>query len=114
MLRYTNDAIRARMDDAKAFAEQHGLGQQLKDQLDYLDKYGSGLSHRTRCTFFYDSAPHSFIVLMEVRDMPGSSEWRKCWEGGFMFHGPADGYGSGAGPTHAVCVNATHGWSVHT
>lgn len=34
--------------------------------------------------------------------------------GGILFHGPRDGYGSGGGPTFAVTLNPTDGYSIHT
>lgn len=34
--------------------------------------------------------------------------------GGLLYHGPHDAYGSGSGPTFAVTLNAVHGWSIHT
>lgn len=114
MIKFATDSVRIRLQAAKDYADTLGLRSQLDDVLNYLDTYGSGASHRTRCTLFYDTAPHSFYVLMEVRDNAGDSEWRQCWQGGLMFHGPADGFGSGNGPTYSVCVNSIHGWSVHT
>ena len=34
--------------------------------------------------------------------------------GGIIWHGPADGYGSGQGPAHAVTLEPTTGYSIHT
>jgi hypothetical protein len=34
--------------------------------------------------------------------------------GGLLFHGPHDGFGSGSGPTFAVSLSPTVGWSIHT
>lgn len=34
--------------------------------------------------------------------------------GGIIFHGSHDGFGSGSAPTFSVCINPTNGWSVHT
>jgi len=37
-----------------------------------------------------------------------------CFNGGIIYHGVHDGYGSGSAPTLSVCLNETHGWSLHT
>jgi len=36
------------------------------------------------------------------------------WFGGLIFHGQHDGFGSGSAPTFSVCLESTHGWSIHT
>lgn len=34
--------------------------------------------------------------------------------GGIIYHGSHDGYGSGSVPTFSVCLSKTSGWSIHT
>ena len=34
--------------------------------------------------------------------------------GGIIYHGPRDGYGSGNGPTFSVTLEKTEGYSIHT
>lgn len=34
--------------------------------------------------------------------------------GGIIFHGKRDGYGSGQGPTFSACLEPTDGYSIHT
>ena len=34
--------------------------------------------------------------------------------GGIIFHGKRDGFGSGQGPTFSVCLEPTDGYSIHT
>lgn len=34
--------------------------------------------------------------------------------GGIIFHGARDGYGSGNGPTYSVTLNPTDGYEIHT
>lgn len=36
------------------------------------------------------------------------------YNGGIIFHGSHDGYGSGSAPTFSVCINPTDGYSIHT
>jgi len=77
--------------------------------LDYLANYGQS---ETRCLLYKDFAPKSFRFVMERRaDDGGFVYW---FNGGLVFHGNHDGYGSGAAPTLCVCVNPTDGWAIHT
>lgn len=39
---------------------------------------------------------------------------RYSFNGGLLYHGSHDGFGSGKGPTFAVTLTPTHGWSIHT
>lgn len=41
-------------------------------------------------------------------------EWVHWFNGGLLYHGNHDGFGSGEAPTLAVTLNPTDGWSIHT
>jgi hypothetical protein len=41
-------------------------------------------------------------------------EYTPWFDGGLIFHGAIDGYGSGAAPTFSVTLSPTDGWNVHT
>lgn len=41
-------------------------------------------------------------------------EWVYWFNGGLLYHGNHDGFGSGEAPTLAVTLNPTDGWSIHT
>jgi hypothetical protein len=87
----------------------------LKSRLDYLASYGGKLpdgTDRMRVRLFKDFAPYSFELLFESRSSDGS--WSAFANGALVWHGPHDGYGSGAAPTFAVTLDNTHGWSIHT
>ncbi len=58
-----------------------------------------------------DSAPHSFGFSVEVAVDGG---WEATLIGGLLFHGPADGFGSGSAPSFACTLTPTLGWSLHT
>lgn len=65
-----------------------------------------------RVRLFKDFAPYSFGFVIERKGPHG--EFHHLLAGGLLFHGPADGYGSGDGPTYAVSLTPVHGWSTHT
>ena len=41
-------------------------------------------------------------------------EWKRWFNGGLLYHGPVDGFGSGSSPVFAVTLTPVYGWSVHT
>lgn len=103
----------AHFEAVKAFAESAGRMEQLQSKLDYLDTYADherkGL---TKCVLGADFAPYSFEFLMMRKNRDG--QWERWFNGGLIFHGAHDGGGNGGGPTFAVCLNPTDGWSIHT
>jgi hypothetical protein len=114
----------AHLDEVVTFAKAQSLyesmpgadgNQYLKNRLDYLATYGGKSpdgSDRMRVRLFKDFAPQSFALLFESRSSDGS--WEPFANGGLLWHGPHDGYGSGAAPTFAVTLGSSHGWSIHT
>jgi len=100
-------------EEVKRHAEEIGLADNLQKSLDYLDTFAEhGDRGKTRCRLFKDFAPYSFDIRMERRTKDGGYEpW---WNGGLIFHGPHDGFGSGAFPTLSVSINPEHGWQVHS
>lgn len=85
----------------------------LESQLEYLDGYAEHDERgKTRCRLFKDFAPMSFAFVMERKDADGS--YQTWFNGGLIFHGSLDGYGSGSAPTFSVTLTPTDGWSVHT
>jgi len=96
-----------------AFATKTGKFEDLRKNLDYLDTYADqdkqGL---TECLLFSDFAPNSFHFIMNKKNSKG--DYVRWFNGGLIFHGSHDGYGSGEAPTLAVTVNPTDGWSIHT
>ena len=95
----------------RRFADQHGLREQLEEQLRYLDTYGEDDDRgRVRCTLYPDFAPHSFGFRLERRQEDGS--YVHWMSGGLIFHG--SGGGSGGAPEYSVSLVPQIGWSVHT
>ena len=106
MLKIDNQAY---FDEVVAFAKATGRETQLKDKLEYLEKYGDG---DNQCIIWKDFAPASFNFVMQRPNPDGTfTNW---FNGGLIFHGNHDGFGSGAAPTFSVCVSPTDGWSIHT
>jgi hypothetical protein len=109
-------------DETVAFAKKVGLyedndtnNNRLSSRLAYLESYGgknNDGSDRMRVRVMPDSAPRSFSFVIERRGDAG--EWDFLFNGGLLFHGSHDGNGSGAGPTFAVTIEPTVGWSIHT
>jgi len=102
------DATNGKLSEIRAFAEKVGKAAQLKEKLDYLGNYSD---RETKCVLYRDFAPHSLSFTMEEKV---EGDWRPWFNGGLIFHGNHDGFGSGEAPTLSVCVNPTDGWSVHT
>lgn len=102
-----------KLEETKAFAAKIGLIKQLNERLAYLDNYAChGDVNRTHCLLYTDFAPYSFALAMQRRTQDGAYE--DLWNGGLIYHGPHDGFGSGAAPTYSVSLDGEHGWSIHT
>jgi hypothetical protein len=110
------------LQEVRAMADKIGKRESLEKALDYLDTYACRVDGpdgktvldrtRTRCLLFKDFAPLSFEFLIQRRQPDGSyADW---FNGGCIFHGKIDGYGSGSAPTFSVCLAPTDGWEIHT
>ncbi len=96
--------------EARAFADDLGLRQQLEAKLTYLDRYAA--PRRTRCTLGPDFAPHSFTFVLEAENESGV--YQTWFTGGLIYHGATDGKDTGALPALAVTLVDTVGWEIHT
>lgn len=109
-------------DHVVEFAKKSGLYEDdgktnnaLSSRLKYLENYGGKNcdgSDRMRVRLMPDGAAMSFYFVIEKKADTG--EWKLLFNGGLFYHGPHDGNGSGAGPTFAVTLEPTTGWSIHT
>lgn len=101
------------LEAVKAFAEKAGLLEQLQEKLDWLDKYGGGKD--TKAVLRPDiGGGLSFRFDLYGRDPDTGLLDKHRIAGGLIYHGPEDGFGSGSGPSFAVCLEPTHGWEIHT
>jgi hypothetical protein len=64
----------------------------------------------TETSIYNDYVPRSFYFLRKDKND------RTSGNGGIIFHGPHDGYGSGAPPTFSVSINDSKKtrWEIHT
>ncbi len=105
-----DDKTHGYLDEVRKFAKKINMDKQLQKELDYLSSYSG---NDTRCILMKDFAPYSFTFLMQKEAKDG--EYQDWFNGGLVFHGQHDSYGSGGGaPTFATCVTPMNGWSVHT
>lgn len=106
---------KAHLQEVMVFAEKIGKKDQLQKKLDYLGSYG-GDTDKVRAVLDRDFSPYSFVFSVYRRDpTTGFFDFDKRWfNGGLLYHGSHDSYGSGSAPTFAVTVEPTDGWSIHT
>lgn len=95
-------------DAVVKFAQENGLYDELKKELDFLHNYGGDPDY-TECQLFKDFAPQSFYFEI----LRNGKRW---FNGGLIFHGPHDRGGDGGMPTLSVSLNpdTRPHWQVHT
>lgn len=90
---------------AECFA--HPLAASFKEALETLAAMFRG-SRGGKIRLWTDFAPLSFAWSAMT------AEGKSWMNGGLIFHGGHDGYGSGAAPTYAVSLDKADGWRLHT
>ena len=106
------DCTNGKLQEALEFAKKM-KNNSLQDCLDRLKKTEENYKQNTGrdlVTYIYpDFAPLSFYFeKFDCESQKVNSN------GGIIYHGPHDGFGSGAAPTFSVCLTPTDGWSIHT
>jgi len=100
------DLSNGKLAQIKAFATTHGLTESYENTLARLERHSQ---NGCEVKVYSDFAPLSlyFEIFRE-----GLFEMN----GGFIYHGPHDGFGNGGAPTFSVCLapDKTAGWSIHT
>ena len=100
------DKSNGRLDEIKAFAKEKNLLENFKETFSRFETYTD-----KGCTvnLYSDFAPHSLYFEITLNE-------KFILNGGFIFHGPHDGFGSGIAPTFSVCIDPDNkpGWSIHT
>jgi hypothetical protein len=101
-----------RLEAAREFARQMGLGRQLEQQLCHWLGNGQCWGRKSQCVLSYDFAPHSFSFAHYI--LPEGEEKRRLsMNGGLIYSGPglpADG----SFPSLTVNLSSGTGWSCHT
>lgn len=141
MLVYANETVEENAENYLKFSQQlieQGLPKEdgLQDRLDYLATYAiheqdGDPPDKTITILHPDFAPLSFTFGIYAKANPGKGyNWSEhagllrnrpelegytMWfNGGLIYHGSHDGYGSGSAPTFSVTLTKTRGWSIHT
>ena len=108
------DQTEGKLDEIKAFAKKIGKTEALGRCLAQLNKIRKNTFTNCYVWLFTDFAPMSlYFAIIDSDNIPYEREDIKM-NGGIIFHGDHDAYGSGSFPTLSVCVNPTDGWSIHT
>ena len=110
-LRKMTDLTDGKLELAKKFAEsiKDETLQKCLDSLEQVEKNYAENGMKVQTNIFNDFAPLSFeFTRYEI----GTATF--LGNGGVIFHGNHDGYGSGQCPTFSVCLEPTTGWSIHT
>jgi len=105
------DLTEGKLALAKKFAEsiKDESLQRCLDRLEQVEKSYAENGRRVQTNIFNDFAPLSFEFSRYEVDTA-----KFLGNGGIIFHGNHDGYGSGQSPTFSVCLEPTTGWSIHT
>ncbi len=100
------DFSHGRLDQIKTFANTHGLTESFNRSFARLENY---LAKGCEVNLYTDFAPLS--LYFEV-----TRDGQFVLNGGFIYHGPHDGFGTGSAPTFSVCLDQERvpGWSIHT
>jgi hypothetical protein len=100
------DLSNGRLDEIKSFATTNGLTDSYNKTFARLERHSQ---NGCEVKLYSDFAPLS--LYFEI-----FREGRFEMNGGFIFHGPHDGFGNGGAPTFFVCLDPEKeaGWSIHT
>lgn len=93
------------LQSAKEFAASTNQSETLNRQLSRLTE---NLDSAWRVELYSDFAPYSFF-FQEI-----TPAGLRGLNGGLIYHGSHDGFGSGSAPTFSVSITPTQGWSIHT
>ena len=100
------DKSNGRLAEIKAYAKENNLLENFNNTFSRLENYSA---KGYQVTLYSDFAPLSMEFSITDRG-------KHVLNGGFIFHGPHDGYGNGSAPTFSVSLSTekTPGWSIHT
>jgi len=98
------DLTNGRLEEAKVYAKNHN-DESLQKCLDSLQRVDENSGCET--SIVTDFAPLSF-------EFARFKNGKRVMNGGIIFHGQHDGFGSGAAPTLSVTITPTSGWQIHT
>ena len=98
------DKTEGKLQEALEFAKTIN-DNSLQSCLDRLDNVDKNSNYET---IIHNDFAYMSFYFERVRD----GQFRS--DGGIIYHGNHDGFGSGYDPTFSVSVTPTSGWSIHT
>jgi hypothetical protein len=95
-----------RFDEIKTYAKENNMLESFKNTYSRIENYSD---KGYTVTLYSDFAPLSLYFEITLNE-------KFILNGGFIFHGPHDGFGSGIAPTFSDCIDPDNkpGWSIHT
>lgn len=106
-LHFRNDMAKARFEECLGIAKKHeNLKPSWERSMEVLKNLGTNLKGRVEMGVDFSPLSFTWGIIREDGSCP--------FNGGLIFHGPHDGFGSGEAPTFSVCLTPEHGWSIHT
>lgn len=103
---FMSERATERFEKCKKFTESKG-DKSLERCLDVLRSWTNPVS--IGCDFDEMSFSFQEELPQELRD-----KGYRGVNGGILYHGPRDSFGSGDGPVFAVTIGRTEGYSIHT
>ena len=100
------DLSNGKLAEIKAYATEHNLEDSFNKTFARFETFA-----KSSCEVnLYSDFAHLSLYFEILRD------GQLVLNGGFIFHGPHDGYGNGGAPTFSVCIEPEKqpGWSIHT
>ena len=104
------DESNGRFQKIEMFAATNPQGQSFKDCIDRLKQICANYPD-SQCILGPDFAPNSLSFAVIDSDENCN---KLILNGGLIYHGSNDGYGSGSAPTFSVTLNTKSGWEIHT
>jgi hypothetical protein len=100
------DLSNGRLAEIKAYATEHNLEENFNKTFTRFETFSQC---GCEVNLYSDFAPLS--LYFEI-----TRDEKFVLNGGFIFHGPHDGFENGGAPTFSVCLDPekTTGWSIHT
>ena len=89
------------------FASTHPKGNSFTQCMRRLEDVAKAYPE-AKCVIYNDHAPMSlYFNISDARN-------ERIMNGGIIYHGSHDGFGSGSAPTFSVAIDETNGWGLHT
>jgi hypothetical protein len=94
------------LNEIKTYAKENNLLENFNKTFSRLENYSA---KGYTVTLYSDFAPLSMEFSI-------TDKGQHVLNGGFIFHGPHDGFGNGGAPTFSVSLSTDKevGWSIHT